>query len=331
MKKEILYRALIIRPSEIAGTFDGCKISDGLLVLEEGESYGCFVSEPICIGKFSSLIASWKLAAAKKKNQTPDISISVAYDIGDNEFCGFYSFGRWSVKSGISSSISSSDDNGEINADTFYANIDSTHIKIRVELFANSSKSAAGLEYIAITGDFEPKTTLSGIKDKVFIDVPCRSQMVVPKIGNRICSPTSVAMVFEYYGTNLPTTTVAKGVYDNGANIYGNWPFNTAFAASLGFDAYVDTFNLEALKHALSHGVPAVCSIATSDKTQLEGSPMAYPSGHLIVACGYEQIGSVTYIIVNDPAAPSHDSVRRRYRADQFERVWNRTVYIITK
>ena len=327
MEKDILHRAIKIKPSEITGTFVNSKISDGLLVLDENQSYGYYVSESIFIGKFHTLVASWKATG------TTDVSISIAYDLDDGKFSGFYSFGKWSTKKGVSASHSSSNNNGHLNTDTFYAHSEGTQVKVKVELFANSSSKTktSGLEYIVITGDFEQKLVFFNISEKVFIDVPRRSQMVVPKIGNRICSPTSVAMVLEYYGTNLPTTTVARGVYDNSTKIYGNWSFNTAYAASLGYNAYVDTFDLNALKYTLSRGIPVICSIATYDKAQLEGSPMAYPSGHLVVACGYEQIGGVTYINFNDPAAPTADTVRRSYRADQFERVWNGIVYIITK
>ena len=333
MENYIQHKALILKSSELKGTFVGTKISDGLLVLDDNKNYGYFKSEPIYIGEFNSLVFSWKLAAAKIPNNTPDICISVSYDLGEDEYSDFYSAGLWSIKTGISSSHSLSDDNGNINTDTFFAYASSTQVVLKVELFANDveSTNTCGLEYIAITGDFETNEAPLTDTDKVFIDVPCRSQMAVPKIGNVICSPTSVAMVLEYYGTNLPTTTVAHGVYDNGAQIYGNWSFNTAYAASLGFNAYVDTFDLDTLKYTLSCGVPVICSIATSDKTQLEGSPMAYPSGHLVVACGYEQIGNTTYITFNDPAAPTDETVRRQYRADQFVRVWNGIVYIITK
>ena len=41
-------------------------------------------------------------------------------------------------------------------------------------------------------------------------------------------------------------------------------------------------------------------------------------TGHLIVLTGYED----GVVLVNDPAAPSAETVPRRYRRDQLTRAW---------
>ena len=54
-------------------------------------------------------------------------------------------------------------------------------------------------------------------------------------------------------------------------------------------------------------------------------------AGHLVVIVGFTDRGDP---IVNDPAAPSNDAVRRSYDRAQFERVWlegsGGAVYVIT-
>lgn len=68
--------------------------------------------------------------------------------------------------------------------------------------------------------------------------VPECSQMVYPDGGNRWCSPTSTSMVLGYRGIDpgecAPRVLAAvTGVYDWVYNGYGNWPFNTAYTASM--------------------------------------------------------------------------------------------------
>lgn len=331
MIRNVNYRALIFKPSDLPGSHNGTEISNGLLTLENGNKYGVFVSEPVFVGNFDMLIVTWKAISADPGVISPDVRISIAYELDDGDYSNFYSTGRWSQRKGVSASASSSDIHGQMEIDTFYPNQqNSTKIIIKAELFSdNPLETFGGLEYIAATGNKDHKMIFESVPEKMLIDVPSRSQMVIPKIGGVICSPTSVAMVLEYLGTNIPTEKVAQGVYDNKVGIYGNWIFNTAYAASLGYNAYVDYYDMYALKYAISCGVPVICSIATSDKSMLEGSPQAYPSGHLVVVCGYENEGGTDYVIVNDPAAPEKSTVRRRYRVDQFKRVWNGVVYII--
>jgi hypothetical protein len=72
----------------------------------------------------------------------------------------------------------------------------------------------------------------------VAVEPPQRSQCVEdPEIAGRICSPTSLGMALALHGHDQTTLQVAQGVYDHGAEIYGNWSFNVAYAASLGLEA----------------------------------------------------------------------------------------------
>jgi hypothetical protein len=171
------------------------------------------------------------------------------------------------------------------------------------------------------------------------LNVPQCSQMVYPDGGNVWCSPTSTSMVLGYWervqGIDpgpcepLVRATVA-GVYDWIYDGHGNWPFNTAYAARQGLEAYVERFtSMDELEPWIAAGVPVVMSIAWN-KNKLDGAPVASSSGHLIVLVGFDADGNP---VVNDPAAADNDSVQRTYIRQQLETVWlsnsGGTVYLM--
>jgi hypothetical protein len=136
----------------------------------------------------------------------------------------------------------------------------------------------------------------------VRLAVPERSQQVEdPSIAGLICSPTSVGMVLAYYGVDRPTAEVAAGVRDqSGAEIYGNWPFNTAYAATHGLEATVRHFpDLDAVEAELRAGHPVILSVRWQ-AGELPEAPIPQTKGHLIVATGVDEHGD---FLVNDPAS----------------------------
>lgn len=154
------------------------------------------------------------------------------------------------------------------------------------------------------------------------LDVPRRSQMVEdPRLRRDICSPTAVAMMLAYWNIPVETAQAARGVFDSARRVYGNWTFNTAYAGAFGVDAYVsrmtDPSELEA---EVAQGRPVVVSLSF-EKGELRGAPIPRTRGHLLVVRGFDPAGNV---IVNDPAAPGPDQVRRVYRREQFLRAWLR-------
>ncbi|MDQ6522808.1 peptidase C39 family protein [Nocardioides sp. LHD-245] len=155
--------------------------------------------------------------------------------------------------------------------------------------------------------------------------------------GEAWCSPTSTAMVLGYYGrppgagsygwvpAGHPDPWVdatARLTYDHAYRGTGNWPFNTAYAArrvGASGEAFVtrlrDLTDAELLVQA---GIPPVISLAFA-RGELSGAPISSSNGHLLVIVGFTATGDV---IVNDPAAPGNDGVRRVYSRAQLERVW---------
>jgi hypothetical protein len=109
------------------------------------------------------------------------------------------------------------------------------------------------------------------------------------------------------------------GVYDWRYRGHGNWPFNTAYAATHGLEAYVARLGgLAAAEAWTAAGVPLVLSLAWG-RGELDGAPLASVNGHLLVLAGFDEAGNA---IVHDPAAADDASVRRRYRRDQLESLW---------
>ncbi|HYG75726.1 MAG TPA: peptidase C39 family protein [Planctomycetota bacterium] len=149
--------------------------------------------------------------------------------------------------------------------------------------------------------------------------VPERSQYSETQDAGRICSPTSLAMVLEYYGVRKSTREVAEGVYDPLAKIYGNWPFNTAYAHRLAkLEACVRRAgSLRELESEIIAGRPVIVSHAWK-AGDLDGAPLPESKGHLVVVIGFSPQGDV---IVNDPAGQP-GSVRHMYKRRQFYTTW---------
>ncbi|GAB3818320.1 C39 family peptidase [Micromonospora zhanjiangensis] len=155
--------------------------------------------------------------------------------------------------------------------------------------------------------------------------------------GEAWCSPTSTEMVVEYWGRkpsaqdtswvdpSYPDPTVdhaARMTYDYQYEGAGNWPFNTAYAASYpGLDAKVTRLHsLDEVERFIAAGIPVVTSQSFL-ASELDGANYG-TSGHLFVVVGFTADGDV---VVNDPASSSDDAVRNVYKRAQFEQIWQRT------
>lgn len=110
------------------------------------------------------------------------------------------------------------------------------------------------------------------------------------------------------------------GVDDIGyAQRTGNWPFNTAYAAANGYDAFVMRFDgLAAAERWIAAGIPLVISYAW-EPGELDGAPTARSDGQLAVLVGFDADGNP---IVIDPTFPSNDQAQVTYSREQFEARW---------
>jgi hypothetical protein len=202
--------------------------------------------------------------------------------------------------------------------------------QLKARLFSAAITAIPTIRNLSVTYSTTPPKKASGIMPGnpadwgTLLNVPQCSQMVYVDGGNVWCSPTSTSMVLGYYGI-MPgecaqrVRATVDGVYDWLFDGYGNWPFNTAFAASPGYEAYVVRFSsLVQVEPWIKAGVPVIMSIAWG-KNDLTNAPVASSSGHLIVLVGFDVNGNA---IVNDPAAAQDLQVRRTYLRNELEPLW---------
>jgi hypothetical protein len=156
--------------------------------------------------------------------------------------------------------------------------------------------------------------------------------------GEAWCSPTSTEMVVEYWGAHPskeqlsevdpsyadPSVDVAaRGTYDYAYQGTGNWPFNTAYAASYGLDGQIAQLrSLDEVERLIAAGIPVVTS-QSFERGEITGADYR-TNGHLWVIVGFTRAGDV---VVHDPASNSDAEVRNVYPRRQFENVWLRTTF----
>jgi hypothetical protein len=121
-----------------------------------------------------------------------------------------------------------------------------------------------------------------------------------------------------------------EGVYDWIYDGHGNWPFNTAYAATFDYEGYIARLtSLAKAEEFIAAGVPVIISIAWK-KGELTNSGVDSTNGHLVVLVGFDSDGN---LLVNDPASPSDSTVQHTYLRSEFEPLWLKasggTVYLI--
>ena len=165
----------------------------------------------------------------------------------------------------------------------------------------------------------EDRKKLATAMESVRLPVPELSQMETdPALAPRICSPTSVAMVLAYLGAGVSIEHLAAEMFHPTLDIYGVWPAAVGAAAHRGVPGYLLRFpEWDAATWCLDHGLPIVASVRY-ESGELTGAAIAATKGHLVVLTGYDGDD----VLVNDPAAPTADTVARRYRRSELENVW---------
>lgn len=214
--------------------------------------------------------------------------------------------------------------------------------RLRVTLYRKTGSSATpsvrflGAMTSAAFKYSTPSAFTGGIVD---LNVPTLSQEVhvghYPQYdggGEAWCSPTSTAMVLGFWGRG-PTAAqlaafpgaahvdgqvdyAARYVYDWNYQGAGNWPNNTAYAATFGLNGFVT--RLRSLSEAqlfIEAGIPLVASI----NGRLPGFLFGKTNGHLLVIRGFTATGDV---ITNDPAVLANGDATKTYGRKDFEDVW---------
>ncbi|HWI61482.1 MAG TPA: peptidase C39 family protein [Symbiobacteriaceae bacterium] len=328
-----------------SGTFEGVQVVGGSLTLDPAalltgtDTAGRYNGGAYYYGRFTApeqslavteAIPSW--LATTQPGTWIEVELRARVD---GLWSKWYSLGVWLEQETPFRRHSvggQADKTGTVATDTLVLSKVADALQARVTLFAESAAATPAVRALGLT--YSNGTDKAGVVPSAGLvsdlAVPKRSQMVFPDGGEVWCSPTSTSMVMAYWGVDLPVPTVVKGVWDYRYNGGGNWPFNTAYAGSLGLEGKVARLSsLAEVERWTAAGVPVIASIAFR-KGELTGAPISSTAGHLVVIRGFDAAGNV---LVNDPAAASDEGVALTYNRVEFEAAWlgnsNGVVYLI--
>lgn len=305
------------RAADWAGaTLKGAELRAGTINLLPGQPSGTLTSPPLKVNAFDELVPSWNAGTPAGGSVTVEVRAQTG-----GKWSRWYSFGTWSSAGNRSSLNGQKDASGQVNTDTLRLNTRATAYQYRVTLRGEGTN--VRLLAFNTTDRSLREAKLGQASDKnawgKVLNVPQRSQMIYPDGGEVWCSPTSVSMILAHEGVNVTVPQAAKGTYDTAYEGTGNWPFNTAYAASLGLHAFVTRLpSLAEAERFTAAGIPLAVSLGWKNG-ELKGAPLTWSDGHLIVLVGFDAQGNP---VVNDPAAPKDDTVRRTYPRAIFEKLW---------
>lgn len=308
------------------------------------EQYGTWTSVPQAVPfAFDELVASWNATTPSGTWVTVEMRAA-----GSGRQTKWYTMGIWASGDDTIHRTSvggQGDADGFVAIDTFIRDkkasaLDSYQLRVGLHRAAGSSASPSLRFLGAMTSaasTYDIPSTFGGVA--MDLDVPQYSQEIhtgeFPEYdggGEAWCSPTSTSMVVAFWGTG-PTKAqlaafpgagytdpqvdyAARYVYDYHYQGAGNWPFNAAYAASFGLDAFVTRLrSLTEAERFIAAGIPLVASI----QGKLPGSYYGKTNGHLLVIRGFTGTGDV---ITNDPAVPDDTLARMVYGRADFENVW---------
>jgi hypothetical protein len=300
------------------------------------------------------LVASWNA-------RTPDgtwVQVEMRGTTDAGTPSKWYVMGRWASDDPAdggalhrTSVPSQGDDVGYISIDTFVARTGRTLSDWQLRVALNRPHGTSLTPTVSMVGAMAsnlagpahvPASPLGGAEG-ITLDVPTYSQEThigqYPQWdngGEAWCSPTSTSMVVAYWGTGPSAEDTAwvdpsyadpqvdhaaRNVYDYNYDGAGNWPFNTAYAATFGLESFVTRLrSLTEAEQFIRAGIPLVVSVSFK-KEELDGAGYG-TNGHLMVIVGFDEDGNV---VVNDPAShlvKSNEAVRTTYDREQFENTW---------
>jgi hypothetical protein len=339
-----------------AGTLRGVAVSRGRLVMDAPVATRSYAGRRYAVGQWVSpwrtpgfdlteLIASWDA-------RTPGnswIEVQVRGRTGSGRTSSWDVLGRWAAGDTSirrTSVRAQGDDLAGVNVDTWQTHTGLARWQLRVQLMRGQGAPSPQVDGVGAVVSRLPDVSGVATSDPgpgpgVVLGVPRYSQMVhrghYPRWGGggeAWCSPTSTSMVLGRYGALPPPRAyrwvpdghrapwvdyAARMTYDAAYGGTGNWPFNTAYAATRTDDAFVTRLrNLREARYFIEAGIPLVASISFG-AGELDGAPISASNGHLLVIAGFTAAGNV---VVNDPAARSASGVRRTYDRGQFEDAW---------
>ena len=275
---------------------------------------GAVSSAEIRVAPFNELVPSWNVTGAPARPFTLEVRVRRA----GGAWSPYFGFGTWQAAAGRRSAPARPAAGGWVDTDTL-------KLPYRADAFQYRYRASPGHDVSLLsfnTSDTALRLKQAGTPAGAStppLAVPGYSQMIYPDGGPVWCSPTSVSMLLAYWGKARAVPQVAQGTFDQTYDGFGNWPFNTAYAATQGVQAFVT--RLASLNDAaayLRRGIPLAVTVRFK-AGELPGSPLSWSNGHVLVVTGIDAAGNVA---VNDPAAPSNATVKRTYPRAAFERLW---------
>src|SRR5688572_23849759 len=290
---------------------------------------------------YKEAIASWN--ATTPPGSWVEIQFRAQY--GTTRWSKWYVLGIWASDTltvARHSVNAQGDADGFVAVDTFVSSSKkevTNKFQLKLRLFrADGSAAIPTIQNASVAYSTQVPKSASvspNTSTPTLLTVPECSQMVYHDGGEVWCSPTSTSMVLGYLNSGTGTCedrvrAAVEGVYDWVYDGHGNWPFNTAYAATFGYEGYVARLtSLEMAEEFIEKGVPVIMSIAWG-KGDLSGSSIDSTNGHLFVLVGFDAAGNP---IVNDPASPTDAAVQRTYMRAELETLWleasGGTVYLI--
>lgn len=288
---------------------DNLKYENEKIVLIDKTHDGILQSPVINTLDFDQLVASW--ACVTSPLDTCEVMVRV---LVNGKMSKYFTYGNWGLGK----------ENIYYDQDDEFVKMSVDEVLLKDNALANGFqfkvilKNNAILSLVAVTmhiPNYEYAVDASSLPSIVWYDVPKLNQNIVPVIGNEMCSATTSAMLLKFKGFNFSDKDsefehryVASLVADPGhrAPMYGNWVYNTAAIGAFGLDSYVArVYSWDELKYHLAHVGPVGASI--------KGDTGIYKTGgHLLVVCGYKEVGNNKYVLCNDP------NINARFGRDKY-------------
>lgn len=309
------------------GTLDNLEFNqDNCLVMTSNEA--SYTSPIVEVSPFTDLVGSW-CAVTNANTGSTELKVRVRVN---GVWSAFMSYGAWKLSAkNASCSGKTSDGLAKMDSDTVVIlnSKKADAYQYLVEFKKTSTEQSPILKNITINincgfNDEAPKTT----KTEVVYDVPKLYQHDVPSIGGSICSPTTTTMLLKYYGHSFKGLGydyeheyVARMVYDNGDNIFGNWCYCVAIMGAVGEFSYVKRFTGP---NELIDYLANVGPVGLSVKGNMQGYYTT--NGHLIVCKGFKVVNGNYVFICNDP---NIRGVEIEYNYDTIKNTWKNVGYCI--
>lgn len=237
-----------------------------------------------------------------------------------NEWSEFYKLGLLSGKFKTSFPLQK-DGFGQVETDELVLTSPAQAYRIRLKFYGDAELLLLASSVVRIPFAYDEKTAVRLPSGSFMQPVTPLSQMEQEvSYKRRICSPTSVCMALNTLGYKVPLKEVLARVFDQTADVYGNWLFNCAAASEWGSEAFFRRFSgLAELAEFVTTDSCVVASIGFK-KDELPGAPLEKTPGHLVLVRGWEK----DHVLVADPAAPTKETVLRAYPAKAFAQAWLR-------